>query len=252
MIFRVFTLYLLAIVFTACENQKKSSDEITVFCAASLTPVLEQIKTDWEKEHPSKVIINSASSGTLARQIEYGAQADIFLSANHDWMAYILDATANSNTPKTIAKNRLALIVGQDIKIDSANFESSIKLLQEDYGKIALADPGHVPLGKYTRQTLDFYGIFESVQPPAILAKDARSTLRLVELGEAAFGLVYLTDAISSDKVKIIAIAPETSHEQIVYEAVLINESNAAAKQFLVFLSSGQVKATWVRNGFYQ
>lgn len=252
MIFRVLTLYLLAILFGSCENQKKSSDEITVFCAASLTPVLEQIRTDWEKEHPEKIIINSASSGTLARQIEYGAQADIFLSANHDWMTYVLNATANSFTPETIAKNRLALISGQDRNIDSTEFQSSIELLLDGSEKIALGDPGHVPLGKYTKQALDFCGIYNSIQSRAILAKDARSTLRLVELGEAVFGLVYLTDAMASDQVKIIAIAPETSHEQIIYEAVLIHESSHAAQRFLLYLSSDQAKDTWIRNGFYQ
>lgn len=252
MIFRNFTIFFLVLISTACQNQKKSSDEIAVFCAASLTPVLEQIKAEWEKEHPAKVIINSASSGTLARQIEYGAQADIFLSANHDWMTYVLDATGNSNTPETIAKNWLALIAGQTTNIDSSDFQSSIEILLAGSEKIAIGDPGHVPLGKYTRQALDFYGIFESVQSRAILAKDARSTLRLVELGEAVIGLVYLTDAKASDQVKIIGVAPEASHEQIVYEGVLINKSSPAAQQFLLYLSSDQAKGPWIRNGFYQ
>jgi molybdate transport system substrate-binding protein len=252
MTFRVCTIYLLVCLATSCENQKKSGDEVTVFCAASLTPVLQQIKTDWEKEHPEKIIINSASSGTLARQIEYGARADIFLSANHDWMAYVLNATDNSNTSKTIAKNSLALIVNQDTNIDSADFQSSIEILLDVSEKITLGDPGHVPLGKYTKQALDFYGIYESIQTRVIRAKDARSTLRLVELGEAVFGLVYLTDAIASDQVKIIAIAPDACHEQIAYEAVLINESSPAAQQFLLYLSSEQAKGTWISNGFYQ
>ena len=233
-----------------CGTRKAKDDTITVFCAASLTPVLEQIKTDWEKEHPEKVVINSASSGTLARQIEYGAQADIFLSANHEWMAYVLNATANSNTSQSFARNKLALIAGQDANIDSADFQSSVKILREGSGKVALGDPGHVPLGKYTKQTLEFYGIFESLQSRAILTKDARSTLRLVELGEADLGLVYITDALSSDQVKIVAVAPETSHEQIAYEAVLINDSNPSAKQFLHFLTSEKAALTWTRNGF--
>ena len=252
MTFRILTILFLFLISIACQNQTKSSNKISAFCAASLATVLEQIKTDWEREHTDRVIINSASSGTLARQIEYGAQADIFLSANHDWMAYALDATANFNKPQIIARNTLVLISGAEAGIDSIDFQSSIKMLHEDSGKIALGDPGHVPLGKYTRQTLEFYGIFDSIQNRVILAKDARSTLRLVELGEAAFGLVYLTDAIPSDKVKIIAIAPGTSHDQIEYEGVLINESNQAAKQFLAYLSSGRANAIWVRNGFNQ
>ena len=111
-------------------------------------------------------------------------------------------------------------------------------------------DPGHVPLGKYSEQALDFYGINESTKLKAILTKDARSTLRLVELGEAVFGLVYLTDAISTDQVKIIGVAPESSHQLITYEAVLLNDSSHPAKKFATYLTSEKSRKIWIRNGF--
>ena len=114
---RSIIIYLLSFALVSCGSKKSSEEGIKIFCAASLAPVIEQIKSQWENDHPQKIIINAASSGTLARQIENGAQADIFLSANHDWMDYLISSMNLKNHPEIIASNRLAVAVPLDRKV---------------------------------------------------------------------------------------------------------------------------------------
>ncbi len=243
-------LYALPVFILGCNSQKKSDKQITVFCAASLSTVVEQAKKEWEKEHDQLVIINAASSGTLARQIEYGAQADIFLSANHAWMDYVVDLAKPTEKPITIATNKLAIVAPKDANMDSVSSEGVTEMLLNYVGKIAVGDPAHVPLGKYTKESLEFYGIFEEISPRLILSKDARSTLRLVELGETEFGIVYLTDAVNSDKVRIVATVDENSHKKIEYEAVLLANNQQSASSFMAFLASDKSNKIWISNGF--
>jgi len=234
----------------ACSKKNSADEQIKVFCASSLANVLEEIKSEWEKTHEERIVLNFASSGTLARQIEYGAEADIYISANHAWMQYVQETTKSANMVMNIARNRLVLVADREVEMDSLDFESSVAALQQSNDKIAIGDPGHVPLGKYTRSTLEHAELSEDLADRIILAKDARSTLRLVELGEAGYGFVYLTDAMASEKVKVIAIVPEKLHEEIRYEVALFHDRSLGAESFLEFLTSSDTSPVWKGHGF--
>ena len=253
---RSFILYFLIIAFWSCGGKKTSENEIVVFCASSLSPVMEQMKNEWEKNHEKRIVINSASTGILVRQIEHGAQADIFLSANREWMEYLINEMSIKNHPETIASNRLAVVVPLDVKLDSINFNELMPILLNQNSKISIGDPGHVPLGKYTKESLEYYRIYDDLSSELILAKDARNTLLLVELGEATFGFVYLSDAVSSKKVRIVSVIPEASHQRINYQVIIVNDENSKAmpayrrgREFLDFLSAEETKRIWMEMG---
>lgn len=243
-------IFLIVLTVFSCNQQKGKENTISVFCASSLAPVVSEIIEIWGKDHPDKVIINAASSGVLARQIEHGAQADIFISANSYWMDYLLEKYNSDRSPVSIASNKLAMVTSMEMHIDSMAFQDHIPTILKMDTKIAIGDPAHVPLGKYTMEMLEYFGIYQQLSPKFILTKDARSALRLVELGEAGLGFVFLTDALQSDKVRIVSIAPEQSHQKIVYEAVLLNSNDKAVKDFYHLIISDNVKDIWLKHGF--
>ena len=242
----------LAIALGSCQSKKVAENRVMIFCASSLTPVVEEIKQQWEEKYSAQVIINSASSGTLARQIENGAHADLFLSASPEWMEYIMQSMKLKSRPKTIASNKLVVIAPIDTKLDSMDFNAFLKVMRTQQSKIALADPGHVPLGKYTKESMDFYHIYDQLSSRFILTKDARSTLRLVELGEAALGFVYYSDAITSDKVIVVSEVAEESHIPIHYQSIVINNGNPAVAAFYKLLFTQESLAIWKSHGFSQ
>jgi molybdate transport system substrate-binding protein len=250
MVLKHLLILLVATLAFTCHQRQGNENRVSVFCASSLAPVVGEIKTIWEKDHPDKVIINSASSGVLARQIEHGAQADIFISANSYWMNYLLEVSDLNISPITIASNKLALVASIDMTIDSMAFQDHIQTISKTDTKIAIGDPAHVPLGIYTKELLEYYGMYDDLSSRYIHTKDARSALRLVELGEAGLGFAFLTDALKSDKVRIISMAPELSHQKIVYEAVLLSNDDNAAKDFYQFIISDIVKDIWIKHGF--
>ena len=211
---------------------------------------MEKIKVKWEKGHQEKIIINAASTGILARQIENGAQADIFLSANLDWMDYLIKTTSIKNVPKSVASNRLAIVAPFDAKINKMDFNEVLPALLNQNGKISIGDPGHVPLGKYTKESMDFYNMYSELSSGMIKTKDARNALMLVELGEASFGFVYLSDALTSKKVQIVAVIPQESHQPIVYQAIQLNDRNPGIKAFFEYISSVETKGIWAEMGF--
>ncbi len=218
---------------------------------------MEQIKTKWEKDHKVKIIINSASSGILARQIENGAQADIFLSANLEWMEYLYKTHYKENLPNTqdhnhidLASNKIVIVAPIDAQIDSMGFQELLPVILNQHGKISIGDPGHVPLGKYTKESMDYYRVYDQLSSEFIRTKDARSALRLVEMGEATVGLVYLSDAHMSTKVQIVALIPEESHRPINYQALIINGDKIKTKEFFKFISSSKTLDIWTKMGF--
>jgi len=238
------------VILASCNNSGKSEERISVYCAASLSNVINDLKSGWEDEQHQNVVLNLASSGTLARQIEYGAEADIFLSANDEWMEYVVNISRAQDHPKTIAKNKLVVIAPVKSDVDSMNYESFMDFLMSHKAKISIGDPGHVPLGKYTKESLDAHSIFDELISQFILAKDARNALRFVELEEASIGFVYLTDALSSSKVKIIAVVPADAYDEISYEAILLNDQNDSALSFFQYLTSENSRKIWLKYGF--
>lgn len=247
----IFAFILALIVFIQCDQGKQAEDTITVFCAASLTPVLNEINKAWEKNHQTKVLINAASSGTLARQIEQGAQADLFLSANNDWTDYLSKAGIGHQPVIHIANNELVVVATKESEVNSMTLDDFFEKIVENSYKISIGDPSHVPLGKYTRQFMEKYGIFfNEAIPQFIQTKDARSALRLVELGEVDIGIVYYSDAKTSSNIKRIVNIPETSHDPITYSGLLLKTDNAKAREYINFMISETTSHIWEGFGF--
>ncbi|MCG8309316.1 MAG: molybdate ABC transporter substrate-binding protein [Cytophagales bacterium] len=244
----IFCLFPL-LLFVSCKKSRPQNSSITVFCAASLSPVLHKIKGVWEKDHPEKIVINSSSSGTLARQIENGAQADLFLSANEEWTTYLQSSLKLKDRPVVVASNQLVVVTPLNSSIDSTDFGSFPDIAYRFKGKISSGNPGHVPLGKYFEQSMNYYHLFDLLSQRMIMTKDARSALRLVELGEADLGFIYQSDALTSDKVRIISRIPPESHDPVIYHAIHLN-GRLSVQKFLGFLSSDELKYIWKAHGF--
>ncbi|MEO1653175.1 MAG: molybdate ABC transporter substrate-binding protein, partial [Bacteroidota bacterium] len=234
-------------------NQEHVEEErkISVFAAASLANVLEEIIDTFESTQEGKVKVNYASSGTLARQIEQGASADLFISANREWFDFLNEQGYFKTEDKgLIAKNQLVLICprsafqGRKELLQSSDFS---KILGP--GRLALGDPAHVPAGRYAKAALEYFDAYTDLKSAMIPTKDVRSALHLVELEEASLGIVYQTDARQSQKVKVLTVFPSNCHPSIEYLAATLNKKSTS-KRFWAFLHSEKSKTIWKKYGF--
>lgn len=225
--------------------------KITVFAAASTTNAVTDIAKLYEQSHPVTVRLSFASSSTLAKQIENGAPADIFLSANPKWMDYLFEKGAIvASSRLDLMSNRIVLIAPKTSPIGNLSISIDMefhRLLGE--GRMAMGDPDHVPAGMYGKKALENLGLWDSVKDRLAPAKDVRAALVLVERGESPLGQVYATDAAISKKVKIVGIFPEDSHPPIVYPLAMIKETNSA-RAFMVFMKSEKSAEIFRKYGF--
>lgn len=241
--------------FAGCENETAGTktDSIMVYAAASLTDVISEISDSFFVDYHIKVQLNLASSGTLARQIEQGERPAIYLSASKNWADYIESSGYTlANYKKEIVQNDLVLIVPNSSAINSVkiNPKTPISLLLND-GRLSMGNPAHVPAGKYAQEAIDFYDWNEQTRKKILPAKDVRSALMVVELSESPLGVVYRTDAVKSDKVKIVGVFDKESHKPIQYIASVITES-LASKEFFNYLTSDKMKSVWSKYGFVE
>ncbi|MBS2100635.1 molybdate ABC transporter substrate-binding protein [Carboxylicivirga linearis] len=250
---RIASVLILLIFISACSGSKskETKDEVMVFAAASLTDVLSELVEVYENNHLTKIKLNLASSGTLARQIVQGGEADIYLSASKKWADYA-DSLGyiKNNLRSDIAMNELVLIVPNNSTIDSITINKEtdfVSLLGQ--GRLSIGDPSHVPAGRYAKQSLDNLNAFNGLKEKLLPSKDVRSALMMVELGEAPLGIVYRTDALKSGKVKIAGPFPEESHKPIVYVAGVCNAKQNVV-QFYEFLNSSKALPNWQKYGF--
>ena len=225
--------------------------DINISAAASLTDVLTELAKSYEKVHPDVTIKTSyAGSSALAKQIENGAPADIFISADKDWMDYLQKRNLiNPETRKNLLGNYLVLItpVKQEFTI---NFVKAYNLAANLTGKLCTGEPAYVPVGKYAKQALEYYGWWQTMESRLVGTEDVRTALAFVARGECALGIVYETDARMSDKVKLVARFPAESHSPIVYPIALTKKANNDAQRFLEFLQSDQAIEVFNRYGF--
>lgn len=229
-------------------NTTASAGDVTIFAAASLADVLGVAKTDLDKKKRYKLSLNLASSGTLAQQIENGAEADLFFSASVEWA----DALAKK---KLVARrydaigNTLVLIVPADSKLEIHQLSD---LTKPEVKRVALADSKSAPAGKYARKALEAAKLWEQVQPKVAAGDDVRQVLLFVERGEADAGLVYATDAAASKKVRPVAKVDETLTGPIRYSLMLLKkaERNPAAALTFKILSSPESAKMFRENGF--
>lgn len=228
------------------------AENITVFAAASMTNILQEINNDFEQKYPEdKVTFSFASSSVLAKQIEQDAPADLFISADLKWMDYIAEKQPEKiKNRQNLVKNDLVLIAPKESEIKAENIQAVdfAKELANSY--LSVGDPDHVPAGKYAKAALTHYKLWERVEPRLARAKNVRDALSFVERGESPLGIVYSTDAKVSNKVKIVAVFPQESYGEIIYPAATVS-SKAAAVKFLNFLKTPEAKAKFEAAGFY-
>jgi molybdate transport system substrate-binding protein len=229
------------------------AQQLTIFAAASLTDAMQDISAQWVKAGHQPLRLSFGASSTLARQIEEGAPANLFASADEAWMDYL--ASRNLLTPgtrKDLFGNDLALIVPANrprhVTI-GPGFD--LTALLGPNGRLATGDPAHVPAGLYAEQALKSLGIWKAVGPRIAAAVDVRSALLLVERGEAPAGIVYGTDAAVSRGVMVAGVFPEASHDPIAYPfAVLQAGDTPEARALMTFLEGRQARQIFTRRGF--
>ena len=225
---------------------------VTVFAAASLKEALDEQARVFEARNGDKVVISYASSNALARQIEAGAGADIFVSADLDWMNYLDERKLIApGTRVNLLRNTLVLVAPADststLRI-AAKFDLDGALGRD---KLAMANPDSVPAGKYGRSALEALGVWTAVAPKVARADNVRAALALVSRGEAPFGIVYATDAIADKGVRIVDNFPADTHPPIVYPAAIVAASQSpAARPLLDYLRSPAARAVWQQHGF--
>jgi molybdate transport system substrate-binding protein len=223
-----------------------------IFAAASLKNALDGIAGQWQRQSGKKAVISYAASNTLIKQIEAGAPADIFISADLDWMDY--GQQKNLIKPETrvnLLGNRIVLIAPKDSTL-SLNIQPGFDLAAVlKGGRLAMGNIDAVPAGKYGKAALEKLGAWNSVKDKVAQTENVRAALLLVARGEAPLGIVYQTDAASDPNVKIVATFPENSHPPIIYPIALTRESNNPdAAALLNFIRSPAARAAFERQGF--
>jgi molybdate transport system substrate-binding protein len=236
-------------VFSPAQAQDKS---LTVFAAASMKNALDEADAAYTAKTGVKISASYAASSALAKQIEQGAPADIFVSADTDWMAYVI-GKKNINVPTRVdlLGNAIVLIAPKDSKIDNVTIAQGFDLskLAGD-GKIATGDVKAVPVGKYAKAALEKLGAWQAAEPKFAMAESVRAALALVARGEAALGIVYSTDAKVEPGVKIVGTFPADSHPAIIYPVAATTAAKPEAAGYLAFLKSATAKTIFEKYGF--
>jgi len=224
--------------------------ELYVAAAASLTDVIAEIAEEYKIVAPHVTIIPTfASSGALQTQIEEGAPADVFLSAAQKQMDALADAgLIIDDTRSNLLVNKVVLIVPADSDADIASFED---VATDKVTMVAIGDET-VPVGQYTQEIYTFLGTWDAIQAKANLGADVRAVLTWVESGDVDCGIVYATDAASTEGVKVICEAPEGSHKPVIYPGAVVaaTENQAEAEAFLEFLTGDVAVAAFEKAGF--
>lgn len=258
------TVFLMLVSIVGCTQQSDSGstegqdqqDEttgktLTISAAASLTDVMEEIKQVYEEKSVHKLVMNYGSSGALQQQIEQGAPADVFISAAQSQMDALEEkGLINLESRIDLLQNDVVLIAPTTGRNEEITDFSS--LTADSVRVLAIGEPESVPAGRYAREVLNSLGIWESLEKKLVLAKDVRQVLTYVETGNADAGIVYMTDAISSDKVEVIASAPDGSHTPVTYPAAIIANTSSyeAAVDFMAFLQSEESRELFEKSGF--
>lgn len=248
----------LSVVLLGCHNDKDSAQneaeasavDIFISAAASMTEVMDELKKIYEMNHNVNIIFNFAGSGKLAQQIQQGAPVDVFISANEKWMDTLIhDNLVLEHTKQEVTGNTLVLITHQDSPLDYSSFS---ELQAEETRDVAIGNPASVPAGEYTKSVLSELGLWEEFEPQLIFAQDVRQVLTYVESQNVDIGFVYESDALNSDKVKVLATADETLHQKIMYPGAVVTESAQVeeSKAFLEFMLTDEAQEILSTFGF--
>ena len=225
---------------------------LTVFAAASMKNALDDIDAAYTAKTGASITVSYAASSALAKQIEQGAPADVFISADTDWMEYVVSRnTINAPTRVDLLGNSIVLIAPKDSKIDDVKIGPGFDLAKlAGDGRIATGDVKAVPVGKYAKAALEKLGAWQTAQPKFAMADSVRAALTLVARGEASLGIVYATDARIEPGVKIVGTFPVDSHPAIVYPVAATTTAKPQASDYLAFLRSAVAKSIFEKYGF--
>ncbi|BDG74333.1 molybdate ABC transporter substrate-binding protein [Roseomonas fluvialis] len=232
----------------------RAQEAVTVFAAASLTDALRDLGAQWAARGNPAPRFSFAASSALARQIEQGAPADLFMSADEAWANYLQERNLLVNaTRSSPLGNALVLIAPANAaRPVTLARGTDLAALLGPTGRVAAGDPAHVPVGRYAQAALTWMGQWEAIAPRLARADNVRTALLLVERGEAPFGIVYSTDAAASPGVRVVGTFPAESHEPITYPFALTRraDGNGQARTLLAFLTGAEATPTWQRFGF--
>ncbi len=244
-------LVLLFIVF-GCIESFAGDAELTVCAAASTTGPIMDISKLFKEKTGITIKSSFASSGVLARQIEQGNPADVFISASKKWADYAKSkGLLKADTRTNILTNTLVMIIPKDgATLKDFAFSKDYNFPEKLSGRLSIGNPEHVPAGKYAQQSLTALGWWQGLQDKLILSKDVRSALRVVEVGEADYGIVYGSDAKKSPKVEVAGVFPDSTHKPIVYVIAEVEGANADAGRFIDFLFSDEAGKIFAEYGF--
>ncbi len=229
-----------------------AAEKVTVFAAASLKNALDAVNAEWQKEAGKETTVSYAASSALAKQIESGAPADVFISADLAWMDYVAEKKLiKDDTRANLLGNRIVLVTGnQDAAPVDIKQGFDLKGLLGDE-KLAMGAVDSVPAGKYGKAALEKLGVWSSVEKNVAGAENVRAALLLVSKGEAPYGIVYQTDAAADKGVKVAGTFPEDSHPPIVYPIAITTDSkNPDAAAYVDFVKSAKAAALFEAQGF--
>ena len=250
---RIFAAAIAALVVAfSAQSAAAQQQSILVFAAASMKNALDDVNAAFTKGGGDKVVASYAASSALMKQIEQGAPADVFLSADIDWMDFgAKHGLIKNDTRFDLLGNRLVLIASKDSTIGQVNVGPGFDLAAlAGSGRIAVGDVRAVPAGLYAKAALEKLGSWAAVEPKLAMAESVRAALVLVSRGEAPLGIVYETDTKIEPAVKIVGVFPEDSHPPIVYPVALTAVAKPEAAPYLAFLRTQQAKTIIEHNGF--
>lgn len=232
------------------QGDTSTSSELFISAAASLTDAMEEVKEKYEQDHDINLTFNFAGSGKLSQQIQQGAPVDVFISANENWMDVLEEEELIAQeTRSDITGNKLVLIVHNDSNLSYSSFKD---IQKGDIDQIAIGNPESVPAGEYTQAVLEHLDYWNTLEGKFVFAKDVRQVLTYVESGNADIGFVYESDALTSDKVKVLAKANPEYHNPIIYPGAVTSDSKLREDgiEFLEFLRSEEGQRILKKYGF--
>jgi molybdate transport system substrate-binding protein len=229
-----------------------AQETITVFAAASMKNALDDVNAAFSAKSSLKVVVSYAASSALMKQIEQGAPADVFISADLEWMDYgAQKKLVKDDTRVNLLGNKLVLIAPKESKAETVTIAQGFDLARlAGDGRIATGDVRAVPVGKYAKAALEKLGAWSAAEPKMAMAENVRAALTLVARGEAPLGIVYETDAKVEPNVKIVGVFPSDSHPPVTYPVAATSIANMAAAKYLAFLRTSEAKAIFEKYGF--
>jgi molybdate transport system substrate-binding protein len=249
-----FAALCVALAFTTHPPARAQTQSVTIFAAASVKTALDDIAAQWQKDTGKTARTSYAASGALAKQIEAGAPADIFLSADVVWMDYAAERKLiRPETRRNLLGNALVLVAPAHINAQPIDLDAQTDLLGllGKEGRLAMGEPKTVPAGDYAEKALTSLGLWDKVKNRIAQTESVRAALIFVARGEASLGIVYRSDAHAEPKVKVLGTFPETSHPRIVYPVAMVAASmNPEAKAFYDYLGTPAASAIFKRESF--